>query len=288
MWFNVTLLLLVFLALPTAVAAQPHYADRDVTTHEIFADVMAYADDNNLYKMPFALIVQRVGERFTGLPWVEGLLDRSAEESLVVDLTQFDCVLYVEAILALARGIAVEDYSYDAFVRNLESLRYRGGRMEGYRSRLHYFTEWLADNEARGVVSNKTASSGGVPLQKRLTFMSEHRSSYPRMAHDDRLFQGIRSMEKSLADMLHYHIPQDEIRSSYPHLIHGDIVATSTHVAGLDVSHVGFVYRHGANEVGFLHASKGGGVKVSPDLADYVKSNGIQIGIIVARPLPPK
>lgn len=284
----VALLLVVFLALPTAATAQSYLADRDATTHEMFTEVMTFAQESKLYMEPFASIVKKVGERFMGLPWVEGLLDRSAEESLVVDLTQFDCVLYVETVLALARGIAVEDYSYDAFARNLESLRYRSGRMEGYCSRLHYFTEWIADNEARGVVSNTTASFGGVPLQKRLTFMSEHRSSYPRMADDDSLFQGIRSMEESLTGMRHVHIPQDHIRSIYPHLNSGDIVATSTHVAGLDVSHVGFAYRHGTDEVGFLHASKNGGVKVSPDLANYVKSNGIQIGIIVARPLPPK
>ena len=70
----------------------------------------------------------------------------------------------------------------------------------------------------------------------------------------------------------------------YDRLQAGDIVATATHIDGLDVTHTGLVYDNGDGTRGLLHASTSGGVKVSPDLQSYVQGVDSQIGIIVARP----
>lgn len=260
----------------------------DATTDPVFEEVMAYAREHDIHLESFGHIIRKVGQRFLGSPYAEGLLDKSDHESLVLDLTQFDCVLYVEVVLALATGIALQDYSYATFARNVESLRYRGGNEDGYCSRLHYFSEWIADNEARGAVTNVTRRLGGEPLDKQLTFMSEHRGSYPRFATDDSLFGGIQSMEQGIADLEIFHIPQDAIASTYDGLWEGDIVATSTYIEGLDVSHTGFVVRSNNGVVGLLHASTDGGVKVSQDLQRYVQDNKIQIGIVIARPVDPR
>ena len=91
-------------------------------------------------------------------------------------------------------------------------------------------------------------------------------------------------MEATLDGLSLLYIPQDRIREAYDQLQAGDIIATATSVAGLDVSHTGLVHRDG-DDVGFLHASTSGGVMVSPDLQDYVENIDIQIGIVVARPL---
>lgn len=260
----------------------------DTTTDPVFEELMAHAREHGIHQEPFGHIIRKVGQRFLGSPYAEGLLDKSDHESLVLDLTRFDCVLYVEVVLALATGIALQDYSYATFARNVESLRYRGGKEDGYCSRLHYFSEWIADNEARGAVSNVTRRLGGEPLDKQLTFMSEHRESYPRFATHDSLFGGIQSMERALANLEIFHIPQNAIAAAYVGLQDGDIVATSTYIEGLDVSHTGFVVRLDNDSVGLLHASTDGGVKVSRDLQRYVKDNKIQIGIVVARPVDPR
>ena len=268
--------------LPSDIAAP------DSTTEQLFKEVMAFARAEGLHERPFGEIMQAVGMRFLQAPYVVGILDEPEKETLIVDLTGFDCVLYVEAVLALARGIAVADYAYETFVGHIRDQRYRGGAMNGYCSRLHYFTEWIIDNEARGTLTNITRTLGGERLDKRLTFMSEHRQSYPHFATNDSLFQGIQAMEHRLADLEHYTIAQDRIRAVYDRLRPGDIIATSTHIEGLDVTHTGLVYAHVGGGIGFLHASTSGGVKVSPDLQDYIQNNKVQIGIVVARPVDPR
>ncbi|RMH63175.1 MAG: DUF1460 domain-containing protein [Bacteroidetes bacterium] len=270
---------LVPAALPSAVS------DDD---RETFRRVMAYAREHALHERPIGEIMQRVGEQFVGTPYRAGLLDEPPEERLVLRFDGFDCVLFVETVLAMARGIARQDYRFDTFARHIEEQRYRDGRMNGYCSRLHYFSEWIADNEARGIVRNITAELGGEPLEKQLNFMSRHRDSYPRFAADDSLFQGIRAMEADLADLALYYIPQDRIREVYPALEPGDIVALATSLEGLDVTHTGLVYRDARGRTGLLHASTSGAVKVSPDLQTYVENNTIQVGIVVARPLAPR
>lgn len=265
-----------------------HVVQPDTATKRLFNDVMAFARAERLHERSFGEIMQAVGMQFLRTPYVAGMLDEPEQETLIVDLTGFDCVLYVEAVLALARGIAVEDYTYKTFAGYIHEQRYRGGAMNGYCSRLHYFSEWIADNEARGAVRNITQALGGRKLDKRLTFMSEHRPSYPRFATNDSLFRGIRTMERDLAGLEVFHIPQDEIHTVYSRLQPGDIIATSTHIKGLDVTHTGLAFDHKDGGIGFLHASTSGGVKVSPDLQDYIQNNKVQIGIVVARPVDPR
>ncbi len=271
---------------PAALEAAPPAPDS--TTHRLFEKVTAYARAERLHERPLGQIVQDVGLQFLGTPYVAGLLDAPAEEILVVDLTGFDCVLFVETALALARGIAAEDYAYDGFARRLREQRYRNGQMDGYCSRLHYFTEWIADNQARGIVEDVTQALGGVRLDKRLTFMTEHRDAYPRFATNDSLFQGIREMEQRLAGLAIYYIPQERIRSVYAHLRPGDVIALATDIGGLDVTHTGLVFKGDDGSTGLLHASTSGGVMVSPDLQSYVENNKRQVGIVVARPVDPR
>ncbi len=250
-----------------------------------FVTLMNKAREENWHALPIGQIVQNVGLHFTGKPYEAGILDRNPVEELVVTLDSFDCVLLVETALAAARGIRDQDYGFDRFRGNLLALRYRGGQLDGYCSRLHYFSEWIADNERRGTVRNITAELGGLPLSKTLTFMSEHRDSYPRFATNDSLFEGIKQMESSLSDLEIRFVPQERIHEVYEQLLPGDIIATATHIGGLDVTHTGFVHKD-ERGVGFLHASlASGAVKVSPDLQRYVQNIDVQIGIVVARPL---
>ncbi len=103
----------------------------DSTTEQLFKDVMAFARADGLHERPFGEIMQTVGMRFLQTPYVAGTLDEPEKETLIVDLTGFDCVLYVEAVLALARGIAVEDYAYETFVVHIQDQRYRDGALNG-------------------------------------------------------------------------------------------------------------------------------------------------------------
>uniref|UniRef100_A0ACD5GRA6 N-acetylmuramoyl-L-alanine amidase-like domain-containing protein n=1 Tax=Desertifilum tharense IPPAS B-1220 TaxID=1781255 RepID=A0ACD5GRA6_9CYAN len=88
---------------------------------------MTVAREQQLATRPMSDIVQAIAEQLLGSAYQAGLLDESAEETLVASLTQFDCVLFVEAVLAIARGIALQDYTYSSFTQNLQAQRYWNG-----------------------------------------------------------------------------------------------------------------------------------------------------------------
>ncbi len=159
--------------------------------------------------------------------------------------------------------------------------------MGGYCSRLHYFSEWIADNERRGHVRNITRELGGIELEKTLNFMSTHRDAYPRLVESEENYECILAVESRLRDLPLYYIPQDSIHTIYDRLQTGDIIATATDIEGLDVTHTGLVYKQPDGGTGLIHASLSGEVKISLDLESYIQGVKQQIGIIVARPADP-
>lgn len=259
----------------------------DSGTVAVFDEIMDMARSSELADRPIGEIIQVVGEALIGAGYQDGLLDRGEVETLVVDLTAFDCVLFVENVLALVQAIAVDEYTFDAYVSNLEKLRYRSGALRGYCSRLHYFTDWIHDNDQRGNVSDITAELEGERLEKSLDFMSTHRDAYVRLASDS-TYACIVDMERDVASQEILYIPQNRIEDTYAQLRPGDIIATATHIEGLDVTHTGFVVRTDRGGTGFLHASSTGEVKIADDLAEYILNNDVQTGIIVARPARPQ
>lgn len=252
-----------------------------------FEKIVQYANKQNLPDRPIGEIVQAIADNFLGQPYVEGLLDKSGTEKLIVTLDKFDCVLFVETVLAIARGVAVKDYDYQNFVNRIEEQRYLNGKINGYCSRLHYFSEWINDNQKRQTVENITAELGGVPMNKQLNFMSQHRSSYPQMAKDEATYQCIVGIEADLAKTTVNYIPTNRIKTVYSQLKPGDIVAVATDVKGLDVTHTGFVYRNADGNMGLIHASPAGQVTVAYDLHRYISRVESAIGIVVARAKAP-
>lgn len=249
-----------------------------------YSELMAFAREQNLHERPIGEVLMALGLQFRGRPYVVGPLDGFGREVLVCRLDAFDCFTFLEAMLAAARGVAVEDYSFDAYVQRTQEQRYRGGEMGDYCSRLHYYTEWIYDNEKKGLVRDVTREVGGVPFEKEYGFMSANRSEYAALAEDDDMYRCIQDVEARLNREVNlFYIPQDRIRDSYDRLQPGDLIATATHIDGLDVTHTGMVYKGEDGSTGLLHASTNGGVIISPDLQDYVQGNRVQIGIIVAR-----
>jgi hypothetical protein len=253
---------------------------------EPFQRLIQQATDRNLHQRPMGEIMQTIAGQFLGTPYKAALLDQSPEETLVVTLKQFDCVLFLESVLAIARGVAVQDYSYHGFVERIRDQRYRNGQMNGYCSRLHYFSEWLLDNEKRGTVKNIGHDLKGVPLNKKLNFMSRHRHKYPRLS-DDTLYKCKVEVEAKLGEVKLNYIPTHQIYRVYDRLQPGDLIAVATNIPGLDVTHTGLVYRHSDGNIGFIHASPIGEVTIARDLQSYISKVENAIGILVARPIRP-
>jgi hypothetical protein len=242
---------------------------------------------------PLGPAVARAGEMALRSPYAAGSLDAylmggsPMAEPLTLNLSAFDCVTLVESSLAVARlaGGGAEP-TWAAFGRQIETLRYRGGRRDGYLSRLHYFSEWISDNTRRGNVRDLGPELGAVDDSRPLRFMTEHRASYPAL-RDQSVFEGIAAREKMLDSAPRHLVPGDRI-ASVQHLIRtGDVLAFATSMPGLDATHTGLAYRTGG-VLKVLHAPLSGGqVQVSRGtLPEYVAGLRTSTGILVARPLP--
>ena len=89
---------------------------------------------------------------FIGTPYKGGALDSGRNETLIVRIDSLDCTTYVETVLALYLSSFKDNPGYDDFSESLRYIRYRGGVIDGYASRLHYFSDWASDNEKKGIL----------------------------------------------------------------------------------------------------------------------------------------
>ena len=230
------------------------------------------------------MLMAGVGRSFLGIPYVAGTLEIGDSEQLVINLSGLDCTTFVENVLAFSILIREKDASFENYTRALQKIRYRDGQLSGYASRLHYFSEWIRDNEKKGLVKDITASLGGVPAEKVLNFMTTHRDLYPRLSASE-AFQEMEAVETKLESEPYFYIPASVLISRINELEHGDIIALATNINGLDVTHTGIVFRKKNGEFHLLHASSRGQVELSDKpLLEYLADVKTNTGILVARP----
>ncbi|HKI46898.1 MAG TPA: N-acetylmuramoyl-L-alanine amidase-like domain-containing protein [Balneolales bacterium] len=218
-----------------------------------------------------------------GIPYEANMLDKSPIEKLVVDLTGEDCVIYVENTMALTLTALEHDSTISRFSQNLEHLRYRDGKLNGYASRLNYFSDWLLNNQKRGNITILSQKWPGTAKMDSIYFMSTHRYDYPQLIHSDSLFRLIKKRESYLShDGLRY-LPKMFLPRYVSKIHSGDIIAFVTTVAGLDVSHTAIALRSG-NFLTFIHANPKHGVIIEPlGLLPYVLGRKTIKGVIIAR-----
>ena len=194
----------------------------------------------------------------------------------------YDCVTYVETVLALSRMVRAGVYDFDTFKRELARIRYRGGVIDGYPSRLHYFSEWIADNEAKGILNDITRDLGGVADTEPIDFMSRNAHRYPKLA-DPANLEAIREIERRLSGGTRYVIPEDRIADVAPRIRNGDIIAATSSARGLDVAHTGLaVWIDG--RLHLMHARWSARRSRSARFRSRTES-GMRAGHMVARPL---
>ncbi|MCH8811348.1 MAG: DUF1460 domain-containing protein [Gemmatimonadetes bacterium] len=241
-------------------------------------------------------LVVRIGETFVGTPYAPHTLETPGEETLVIELEELDCVTFVENVLALARLVqTVPDELLVArsgrrqrplFSSLLEDIRYRGGVLEQYPSRLHYFSEWISDNAEMGLVRDVSQELGGVPDDEPIDFMTTHPDAYRQLREDPAFLDELKEVEARLSAEPRYYIPEDRIAMIEDGIQDGDIIAATSTVAGLDIAHTGIaLWRDG--RLHLLHAPLAGGVVQISEmpLAERIQRIGGQDGVMVARPL---
>jgi len=228
--------------------------------------------------------IVEIGRLFISVPYKAGTLESPSKEKLIINVSGFDCTTFVEMVLALARCAVAGKLSGSELRKNLKLIRYRQGKIDGYSSRLHYFTEWLRDNEKKKILKDVSRQFDAEAQRKKINYMTIYRTSYPALKNENE-FQKMRLVEKNLSRKVFRIIGKDKVSRQKTRIKNGDVIAFATKDEGLDVAHVGFAIWQGKN-LHLLHASskKSGVVISATTIVAYLKSNKNFTGIIVARP----
>lgn len=250
---------------------------------KIYDDLIASAQRNWGMVRTVGELMLNVGEYFLEFPYVGNTLERKGEETLVINLREFDCFTFVENVVVLARQIKEGKSTFEDYIAALERIRYRNGILKGYSSRLHYFSDWLCDNEQKGIVKDITGEIGGKLFLKEIDFMTMHRGNYFGLNNDES-YRDMRVVEKSLSWRSRYHIRKAELRKVENAIENGDLIAATTGIEGLDVVHVGFAIRL-RGRIHLLHASEAKKKVVISDatLYQYLSKRKTMTGIMVGR-----
>ena len=184
-------------------------------------------------------------QKFIGRPYVASTLEGDAKERLVINTRQLDCTTLVETVTALTLCARNQQFSWFAYQHLLTDLRYRGGIINGYPSRLHYFTEWITDNSRAGVVSEvQSPNPPFTAIQTvRVNYMSTHLKSYQALREHPDFVSAISKMEREVSGAKYRYIPKQIVGNSkvLRQAIHdGDIIAITCNKPGLDIAHLGF------------------------------------------------
>lgn len=199
--------------------------------------------------------IERFSALLLGAPYRASPLIGSATtaEVFTISLRHFDCVTYVEAVLALAQAGTVR-----TFAAAVRKLRYHRGEVD-WRARNHYMTEWIARNATEGRLARLTLGAKRHRLERRLDAvpgLAPRRSRFTYLRVDEALRRS------------------DRIPS-------GTLVLFVSMRASLDVFHCGFLIRR-ADEIWLRHATRRRRQVVEQPLREFLRANRT-LGLILAQ-----
>lgn len=202
--------------------------------------------------------------RFLGLPYQANTLIGADDrpEEFVLNLAAVDCFTLFDYVEAMRRARSFPD-----FVAALKLVRYQGGRVS-YRTRNHFFTDWLEYNS--GFVRDVTSVVGGGAVRVARKTLNQREDGTAYLA-------GIPQTQRDIPC-----IPAERMTEGVvARLRTGDYLGVCARDAGLDVTHVGIVIR--GEDVFLRHASSDAETMRVVDcrLQDYLSGKP---GIIVLRP----
>ena len=220
-------------------------------------------------------------KKMLGVPYVAGTLDGNEEEQLVVRIDALDCTTFVETVLAFCIADKRGERDFEGFKKALTDVRYRDGILNGYTSRLHYFSDWIRNNEQMGFVKECTSETAcSQPKELWLDFMTTHVDSYLPMKKNPELVKEMATHEKNWQGTVVSYIPKEKLNLSSDELKikDGDILAMVTNIKGLDIVHVGFAFwREG--KLHLLHASSSAKKVIEDPKTQYESSKNTKAHI---------
>jgi hypothetical protein len=232
------------------------------------------------------LLVIKVGKLLLGTPYVASTLETGGSEKMVINLRGLDCTTFAENCLALARTIHKSNPTFNDFVEELKFIRYRDGILKDYPSRLHYFSDWIYNNDQKKVVKSISKEIADIAIENKVNFMSNNLQDYPILKTHPDFVKEIALQENVISKRKAWYIPKNRLSEFEHSLKDGDIIGITTKMPGMDISHVIIAIRVDGR-VHLLNASsKQMKVVISNEtLEKYLNNYKLITGIMVARPL---
>ena len=201
--------------------------------------------------------IEILTRHFLGLPYQSNPLVGSADtpEVFTVSFDDFDCVTYVETVLALTLSATV-----DEFIESLRRIRYRDGRID-WKRRNHYMTAWIRSNARAGAVRQLRSRDVTEVVKERTLDV----------------VPGLSPVRARFSC-----VPRRAIVKLERHLQTGDLIFFASVRKHLDVFHCGVLVRSDGRVL-LRHASRSRGGVVEQELNDFLKANRMA-GVIIARP----
>lgn len=243
----------------------------------------AWAKSDNIASKPLGTVIEWTALKLLNQPYQISLLDRKTPEYLYISLTNTDCMLFIEEVLASSKLIKQHALNLKNLTNEIAKLRYHGAI--SYCNRNHYFKDWAFVNIKNGVISdeaeNLTHTSLSYAVNSMSTYLSHHNdlhSSDLKCIQNREAF--INQNEKvgfiTLSDL-----------DKYLNKIHsGDIIGIVRTPKGRadSIHHLGFAYVHDG-VVSMIHASsQEHKVIVSQTLTGYLAQFKDSQGIVLFRP----
>lgn len=279
--FSIKVSLLFFLIFSCYLEAQIYTSEDTLICRSKFN----FAINKNLENEPIGDVIASIGKSFIGSEYLPHTLENDSIESLVINLTGLDCTTFLENTLALAICIKQKDTSFSDFTNELTKIRYRNGLIDGYSSRLNYFSDWIFDNEKKKILKNISGEIGGIPIKFDVNYMSTHPDLYRELKLDSTLIPEIKNQETEIAAREYFYIPKSMIKNVENKINDGDLIAFTSGIKGLDINHVGIAIKGLNGKIQLLHApALGRKVQITPEsLSDYIAKVKKDTGIIVMR-----
>ena len=194
---------------------------------------------------------QFLGQSYEPIPLIGSA---STAEVFSASFEGFDCVTYIETVLALALASSVDD-----FTEWLRKIRYERGRIQ-WDHRNHYMTLWIRNNVREGII--RPVSMPAVPTLTRERVLNVVPGLAPQ-----------RTRVKC--------VPKRAVPRLERYLQTGDLIFFASTRKHLDVFHAGIIVR--GEKVSMRHASRSKGCVVEQELSEFLDANRMT-GVILMRP----
>lgn len=285
--FSLTLVIVACFSMCSAASVQQMRFHCDKDTVKI--NELLQQGYNSGLKTPNELVAF-YAQKLLDTPYVAHTLEGDSE-MLTINIDQLDCTTFVETLYALTRTTLNSRYSWRDYAYNLENLRYRNGEMTDYSSRLHYISEWIVNNRSRGNLMEVTADIPTADYMiKNINFMTTHKDNYKSLKDDPAMVDKIRNFEVGYRNhrmpiLKKQWLGNKKVKAA---LKSGDFVGLVTKIEGLDISHLGIVYKDENGEIYLLDASMSGGkVQLEKEnMFDMLRHSKSNIGLRVFRIMP--